>query len=640
MCGIGGFINFTNSSSFDNKDLITIGSRIQHRGPDDCGYFILDHDLTPSLSRESPSFHKSVKVGMVHRRLSIIDLSDSGWQPMGTSDLKYFIVFNGEIYNYKEIRIEIENRFRISFTSTSDTEVLLYFLIHYGPEKLDQLTGMFAFAFVDLVQRKLIFGRDPFGIKPLYYSLTEDSLLFASEIKSILSVSKETRANNSRIFDYLHYGRTDHGDETMFEGIIQVAPGSFVTYDVENNCINSKRYWTLDLDKKFEGSYDEAVKKVRETFLKNIELHLRSDVTVGTTLSGGIDSSSIVSAIRYLYEDREIHTFSYVAKDSNLNEESWIDRINSDLNCNSFKTAPDPKEFLDDIIQLINYQDEPFGSTSIYAQKKIFELVNRKKIKVILGGQGADDLFAGYRHLVDFRMYSLINGRNYSKFFNLLNTNFGNDIPAFTKNLILKLFAIQNKNFKKILRKWINTNSHKSLNNRWFLEQGIEFEDPKSFQSQFELIKKLRERIEEHGLPWLLRYEDRNSMLYSIESRVPFLTTDLAQLAISLPESYLISDDGVTKCVFREAMKGITPEYILNRKDKIGFETPEKFWLMQNNNWVVETILEMNEIPFVNIEELRKEWEAIKNGKKLYDRSFWRKLNLGLWSKQKEVRYN
>ncbi len=310
------------------------------------------------------------------RRLSIIDLSETGHQPMPSSDGRYWIIFNGEIYNYVELRMELEalgHRFR----SHSDTEVLLAAYAQWGPKALLRLVGMFACAILDTHERKLFLARDPFGIKPLYYVRSAGFFAFASEIKALLDIPGLRRTvNPERLYLYLRHGLTDHGSETMFAHIRQLPAAHYLEIPLQGGPSSlPQQYWSMDLSRHPTYSFDEAAEQLRELFVHNIRLHLRSDVAVGAALSGGIDSSSIVSAMRHVEGEKlELHTFTHVAEDPSINEEHWAEMAGQAASAAIHKVKPTAEDLACDLERLIAMHDEPFGSTSIYAQYRVFGL--------------------------------------------------------------------------------------------------------------------------------------------------------------------------------------------------------------------------------------------------------------------------
>ncbi len=640
MCGIQGFV-------FRSPKKITgMESLLSHRGPDDQGaLFWNGEEEDPYLtSYRTPS--APFRVALFHTRLSILDLSKAGWQPMASADRRYFIVYNGEVYNYREIRYQLE-KMGYTFRSHTDTEVVLNAYAAWGIEALQKFEGMFALAILDTKCRKLLLARDFFGIKPLYYALLpQQSLVFASEIKALVPFLPGVQSNPRRVYDYLRYGVTDQGEETLFEGIYQVPAAHYMYVPLDRPTeARPQRYWDLRLEEPIQLSFNEAAQQLRELFLESIALHLRSDVPVGTALSGGIDSSSIVAAIRYLYPSAEIHTFSFIPYgDKSLSEERWIDLAAEHVKARVHKVYPHPDELLQDVDDLIYAQDEPFGSTSIYAQYRVFRLARETGVKVMLDGQGADELLAGYPTFYASRLLSLLRQRRYAEAWAFFR--WASRVPAsqgalsMLKRVVAQVFP---EPFLSWARHWAGEQAMPYwMNSIWFKERGVEACPLWKSQASQALREHLLRTLQDTNLPALLRYEDRNSMWHSIESRVPFLTPKMAQFLLSLPEEYLISSQGVTKAVFRQAMRGIVPDVILERRDKIGFRTPESFWLTALRPWV-ERVLKgevAREIPAVRWERAYAEWEAMLQRRRPYKGYVWRWVNLIRWTERFGVVYD
>lgn len=639
MCGIAGLV-VPPSRSLNREIVEQLLSHLKHRGPDDQGVLLFGQDGV-RLGRSVPERVEG-EVLLVHQRLSILDLSKAGWQPMSSAGDRYHIVFNGEIYNYLELRAELEALGHIFF-SNSDTEVLLTAYSHWGGECLNRLVGMFAFAILDTQERKVFLARDFFGIKPLYYTLWQGGFAFASEISPLLELpGVSRRVNPQRLYDYLRFGLTDRGRETLFADINQLPAAHYLEVKLDNPTqIEPLRYWQVDLSKRVELSFREAANQLRELFLESVSLHLRSDVPIGTALSGGIDSSAIVMAMRYLQPNLELHTFSYVASDPALSEERYIDIVGESAGAVMHKVQPEPKELVADFEDLIHAQGEPFGSTSIYAQHRVFRLAHQVGIKVMLDGQGADEILGGYLCYKGARLASLLRQHRWVEAYQFMQA--ASATPGMGSRL-LGQWAINYMLPPKMqvpARKLVGKDlTPPWLNTSWFKERQAH---PNLFDytgSKTILRESLSDSLME-TLPSLLRYEDRNSMAFSIESRVPFLTPKLVSFMLALPEEYIIAPDGTSKAVFRRAMKEIVPDSILERKDKIGFTTPEASWLTALKPWVESTLKSevAGQISVFNLKEVEREWELMLTGTKPFNFNTWKWINLIEWSKQFKVEY-
>jgi asparagine synthase (glutamine-hydrolysing) len=618
----------------EGKLIAALLEDLEHRGPDDSGVLAL-REQNVSLHRE-PQDDIIADAVLVHRRLSIIDLSDSGWQPMGTADGRYYIIFNGEIYNYLELRVQLR-ALGHQFRSSSDTEVLLAAYAQWGPEALSRLIGMFAFAILDVESRRLFLARDFFGIKPLYYANGPEGFVFASDINALLHASGVRRTVNApRLYEYLRFGITDYGGETLFSSIKQLPAAHYMEISLDGCRITGPtRYWKVDLDDRIELSFEEAAKRLRDLFLENVSLHLRSDVAVGAALSGGIDSSSIVAVMRHLDADLTIHAFSYIADDPAVSEERWVDIAAAAVDLHVHKVQPRPEDLAADLEELVALQGECFGGTSIYAQRRIFQKANDVGIKVMLDGQGADEIFGGYENYIGARLISLIRHGRLAEAARFLRNKPISPGSARSRMWLRALALLLPSSLQDPLRRGINEDlMPRWLNSAWFEDRGVRSKTPDLNKQRKDVLRQsLHQTLTETSLPALLRYEDRNSMASSIESRVPFLTPALVKFVLALPEEYLIAADGTTKAVFRRAMRGIVPDRILDRTDKIGFATPEKRWLLTLRPWA-ERILGSEiarSITALNATEVQREWRGILAGEKRFDFRAWRWINTILW---------
>jgi asparagine synthase (glutamine-hydrolysing) len=642
MCGIAGIVGF-DRTTIDSQLLKSLSDTLSDRGPDDVG-FLGWSGTTPVQVSRHPEAVEGNRLSLVHRRLSILDLTPSGWQPMGTPDGRYYITFNGEIYNYLELQIQLK-ALGHQFHSHCDTEVLLAGYAQWGVKAFTDLVGMFAFAILDTWERKLILARDYFGIKPLYYTYYRDGFAFASEIKALLNLPGINRqVNPQRLYDYLRSGRTDYGSQTLFADIIQLPPAHYLEISLDNpRQTQLVKYWQLDLNQRLELSFPEATEQLRELFLDNIRLHLRSDVPVGAALSGGIDSSAIAMAMYYLQgKDLQLHTFSYIADDPVLSEEKWVDLVGQEASAFVHKVQPQPEELVSDLEHLIHLQDEPFGSTSIYAQYRVFHKAKEAGIKVMLDGQGADELLGGYRPYVAARLASLLSQGQWGKAKQFWQK--ASQLPDTGKlNLLVRAGGLLlPPNLQASARRLVGKEHIPSwLNANWLSKNGAIPKLPGQHSSPEVLREELYQALVATSLPMLLRYEDRNSMAHSIESRVPFLTPALVNFIFSLPEEFIINSDGTSKAIFRQAMRGIVPDAILNRRDKIGFATPEQRWLTTLRPWV-EQVLHSEvaaQIPALNLNVVKTELQAVLDGQKLFDFRVWRWVNLIRWAERFSVSF-
>ena len=630
MCGIAG-LAVTPGANVSTNELRAMGETLRHRGPDDEGYLLWSPGSCAN-SGKHPDLGAG-SVGLVHRRLSILDLSDRGWQPMATPDGRYHLIYNGEVYNYIELRAELEREGR-RFASHSDTEVVLAALAHWGLESaIPRFEGMFAFGLLDTHGQTLALARDPFGIKPLFYTMLNGRFAFASEIKALLTLPwVPRRANPKSILAYLAVGRSEHGEETAFEGIRQLPPSGVLVLDLADTprIIAQNRSWAPPTGPTRRISRDESTQLVRDAFIGNVQRHLRSDVPVGAALSGGLDSSSIVAVMRRVAPELDLHAFSYVADDPTINEAAWVRMAALATDARVHEVTISPDELARDVDSLIRVQDEPFASTSIYAQYKIFEAVRETGIRVMLDGQGADEFLGGYASFVGPQVASLFAQRRLAAAVQLASasrdrpdTRLGevvrylvaSSVPRWTKRLVSTRVHAQR------LPTWIARS--------WFAERlpslRVEDQDP-GHDLRAHLVRE-----GQSSLLALLRYEDLNSMTFSIESRVPFLTTSFVELLLSLPSDFLIAADGTRKAVFRDAMRGIVPDPIIDRRDKLGFPTPERALLAGANPWALR-VLEgdvASSLPCIDAAAIRARINGGPNGGAPVP--LWRVLNVIRW---------
>src|SRR5262245_14883390 len=502
MCGIAGYVAGSDARPFAAFQAGALRT-LAHRGPDDTGWSIDGRSGTGDPPEGLGRW------GLFHRRLSILDLSPLGHQPMATPDGRYTITYNGEIYNYVELRQQLE-REGVQFRSQSDTEVLLWAFVRWGPDCLTRLVGMFALAIVDRDRKQMFLARDFFGIKPLYFARPAGGFAFASEIKALRPlVSGKVRAD--RLFDYLRDGLTDHGAETLLEDVHQLPAAHWMEVDLERATpTEPTRYWDLDLDHRMDLPFAEAVARTRELFLDGVRLHLRSDVPVGAALSGGIDSSAIVAGMRAVEPKADVHTFSFVTDDPAIGEEQYGDLAAKSADANARKVRIEPGELAADLDRLIAAQDEPFGSTSIYAQYRVFRLASEHRIKVMLDGQGADEMLAGYTGYFPARIGSLISKGRWTEAYAFARRaasrpGVGGRTMLLARGLRRLLPGRMQAGGKALfgrpsVPRWMNAD--------WFADRDVApAMELRSTRRQEQLRERLHRTITENSLPMLLRSE-------------------------------------------------------------------------------------------------------------------------------------
>lgn len=565
MCGIAGIMSF--NSVLQEEHLKKMTDKIVHRGPDGEGFW-LNHDKN---------------VGFGHRRLSIIDLSSQGKQPMLYDEGQYSITFNGEIYNYLELKASLENE-GFLFKTKTDTEVLLALYSQKKENCLKYLDGMFSFAIWDEKEKKLFCARDRFGEKPFFYRHKKnESFVFGSEMKALWANGVSRNPNYRRVYYYLAYDVVDDpydSSSTFYEEIIQLPASHYLTLNASGE-LKINQYWTLkNIDINPDIRVEYAIEKFYSLFQDSVNKRLRSDVEVGSSLSGGIDSSAIVMMIDQIKKPNQIQkTFSARFKNYVKDEGKHIKEVlNSCKNVQPHNTWPSGQNLLNNLDKLFYHQEEPFGSSSIYAQFEVMKLAKENNVTVLLDGQGADEILAGYtKYYLYYYGHLLRNNKhkynsevsNYSKLYE--NWKFSNSEKL---NLYFPKFAVSLERMNKKL-------STKSVRRLKYLNSDF-INNFKHLKNPFEKFDSLRDSLIgslfSRGLPELLRYCDRNSMAFSREVRLPFLSHELVEFIFSLPDDFIIRD-GWTKFILRKSMQDTLPKSITWRKDKIGYEPPQKRWL-------------------------------------------------------------
>lgn len=571
MCGIAGIWNW-NEPLMAKNNIKNMTDVIAHRGPDGEGFW---HSNDNCLS-------------LGHRRLSIIDLSAKGNQPMHYLN-KYVITFNGEIYNYVELQEVLKNK-GYTFESQSDTEVVMAAFDHWGTECLKQFDGMFAFAIYNKEKDELFCARDRFGEKPFFYYHDNNKFFFASEMKALWAGGIHRNINNHSVYLYLNYNLHENpinASQTFFNDIYKLKSGYYFTLK-KGQPIIQKQYWKINpFDINTSISFDEACAKFRELFFTSVNRRLRSDVSVGTSLSGGLDSSSVVLAIDKLIADKKNpqKTFSARFKNSDLDEGYFMSKVVEGKNIEHYCTYPDHLQMINQLPKIMYHQEEPFSTASIYAQWEVFKLAKQEEVVVLLDGQGADEYLAGYTHFFVpyFREKYLQGGKKALQ--KAIRESKENNI--FEENLVLdKFFKIEShfpalfNNLRNIKHKFLGVTFDKIIHQNLICEynnQKAPFTTPTS------LNDSLFQYTFNSGLEKLLRFADRNSMAFSREVRLPFLSHEIVEFVFSLPSDYKIHQ-GWTKSVLRYGLKDILPSEITWRKNKLGFQPPQIQWL-NSKDW-------------------------------------------------------
>jgi asparagine synthase (glutamine-hydrolysing) len=634
MCGIAGIIAL---DGFDPRSLIAMTQMISYRGPDGYGFAFFDvrsnsvgecyHNREGSPALQKPS------LGLGARRLAILDLSELGLQPMQIENGDYWITYNGEIYNYLEIRDELEGKGE-SFRTHTDTEVILRAYRQWGPSCVNRFNGMWAFAIWDRKQRRLFCSRDRFGVKPFYYFIFDSQIVFGSEIKQILAYPGVPRtANESIVLPYLEQGIQDHSENTFFAGIRQLLPGHSMTVDLAKPSISVEmaRYWELPI----KPEEDMPEKEVIEQFLMHLQRavnwRLRSDVPVGSCLSGGLDSSSVVMLASKAGRATEFHSFSSCYDEPSIDERRFIQEVVSSAGVTPHYVFPQAEGFWDELSRLIWHQDEPVGSTSVYAQWCVMREARKQGIPVLLDGQGGDEALCGYRKFYFFYLWHLLKHAD----------------PRFVSEGIAWV-----RNSDGTLWSWNHAKRYvSSISGRnGSMRARVCSPDMENNNHQLpihnigpgtSLRERQRDDLSYWSIPALLHYEDRDSMAHSIEARVPMLDYELVQFAVNCPPSFKLRD-GWTKWILRQALRGILPEPVRLRRSKLGFATPQKQWLRQDLRGMIRSVIHQSELKMsriLSINKVREQFDAFLSNRSgcLTEVEAFRVLNLELWARVFEV---
>ena len=557
MCGIAGIVS-NNSSLITSDRIKKMTDALAHRGPD----------------AEGKWMNSTIALG--NRRLSIIDLSSAGNQPMHYLD-RYRIIHNGEIYNYIELKEELQKK-GYAFFSKTDTEVVAAAYDCWQEECVDHFDGMFAFAIWDEKQKELFAARDRFGEKPFFYFIDD-------EMKALWAAGIERKVNLKLLFNYLTIGYVDNPnipEETFYENISKLPAASYLKLSPDsyrgNFQLSISNYWDIEVENENKKITDtEAIEKFAFLLQRSVQRRLRSDVPIGTSLSGGLDSSSIIATLRSLTAPGSQFTaFSSIFPGFEKDESAFAKLVADKFQLQHLTITPDAVSLQNDLEKLFYYQEEPFSSTSIYAQYKVYELAKQAGIKVLLDGQGADETLAGYHKYYKWYWQELFRKRK------LISTG---ELNAAKELGITEKFGWKNRvaalfpEFATIFleRQYLlNALRHEDLTKDFTQLQSKEayYITPEIFT----LNGVLYFNTCMHGLEELLRYADRNSMAHGREVRLPFLDHELVEFVFSLPANFKIRN-GWTKWLLRETMKDRLPNEIVERKDKTAFEPPQEQWI-------------------------------------------------------------
>ncbi|PKM19382.1 MAG: asparagine synthase (glutamine-hydrolyzing) [Gammaproteobacteria bacterium HGW-Gammaproteobacteria-15] len=627
MCGFSA-VYTTSGMKFEN--VVKMNNYISHRGPDGEGFYLYDveNDISRTLKsateidNQSAFLDEQFNVLIGHRRLAIVDLSDSGFQPMVSDDKRYIIAFNGEIYNYQEIKHEL-SMLGYAFSSNCDTEVLLKAYIEWGESCLEKFNGMFAFQILDIKLRSVFGARDRFGVKPLYYWKSNGLIALASEIKQFTVLPGwKARINSARVYDFLQYGQTDHTSQTLFLGVSQIPPGHKFKFNLDDLTSIDISKWYKKQHKLIKTNLNDAKVKFNHLFKDSIRLRLQADVPVGTGLSGGMDSSSIACEINSVLKEQGKgglqKTFSAYTEVKKYDERNYmaevLDTIAAEPHFIELK-CPDKASLLE---QVVWHQDEPFGTTSIFAEWSVFKLAKTHKVKVTLDGHGADETLAGYHRFFFIYLIELLKKGQFGLFCK--------EVKA-----LRRLHNYNEKRvFKTILYLLKSAVFSTSVKSSWWK---VDKDDVDVSKMHFSLLEESKYELFNTSVPMQLHWCDRDSMAHSVESRAPFLDYRLVEHILSCPSEFKIKE-GKTKYLLRESLKGILPKSVYERVSKIGFATPEENWMLENKTFFLDLLnaAKMNLHSLVELSAFDKA-EKIILGQASYDGFAWRIICLSIWVK-------
>tara|TARA_B100000287_G_scaffold418967_1_gene456597 strand:- start:139 stop:2010 length:1872 start_codon:yes stop_codon:yes gene_type:complete len=616
MCGITALIS--KEGNPENKNLISkVLDSFPYRGPDDDGIDYVDINE---------------KVIFGHLRLSILDISKAGHQPMYDHSGRYVMIFNGEIYNYKEIKLKYLSD--VKFKSGTDSEVLLELYARMKEKIFDIINGMFAIIIYDKVKDEIFFTRDRLGIKPLYICNLKDEILLCSEPKAaVISNFVNFEPNEEAIFDFLAFGERDHTDSTFFQYVKRIQPGTF-GYIKKDMTIMYEEYWNIKNNQtKHLGNLklEDIVDKVDELINDAIKYRLISDVPVGTSLSGGIDSS-LVAALASKYHDNKFTSVSAIFEGEEVDESKFSRLIVKENNLRGVFTSPNPDEVIKELDNILEIQGEPIGSMSPLVQYFVMKEAKKNNLTVMLDGQGADELFAGYTHYIDTYFKELSGNFHWRKLYRKYKEHMafsGKDIEY--KNLIkIMLKGVLEKFLPQKIYEYRIKNNKLKLFKSGVFEKYYESSRVK-LPKRLSLKENLLYSTTISSLPNLLMYEDRSSMAFSIEARVPYLDHNLVEFMASLKTDQ-IYEIMISKVILRKISERYIPEDIAWRRDKIGFAAPEKKWMRKLKKQIHNTLNENSWIMnFANFNYLNELFENFENLNVNEYRYIWRCYSVEWW---------
>ncbi len=664
MCGIAGIIKLSNTPIHLPESIRLMTNTMSHRGPDDEGFMLCTDDelitagsdITPKDSwtagyRYSPQknisdINENFSIAFGHRRLSIIDLSPAGHQPMSTVNGDLWITFNGELYNYLELKEELKIKGHIFITNT-DTEVILNAYLEWGRDCLTRFNGMWAFVIYDKNKNELFGARDRFGVKPFYYYRDADVLAFASEQKALVKLPFiKTGINPIAVFDFFVKNEIELQEEGMFQNIIELFPSHAFSFNIRNNEWHSWKYYSLKFNESNEVfdplKLPDLIEHTRQLLVNAVALRLRSDVPVGSCLSGGIDSSAIVGITNHLLSQNpginigsSLKLFTASFKDPKVDESQWAKLMVDQTGVQWHQSFPTSSELLNDLENLIYSQDVPIWSTSTYAQYRVMQSAKENGIKVVLDGQGGDELFAGYEHHYPYHWRELIKNlkiaealkeiKSRGSLFNITGSIFKNSM----KNTGIKQLPAS-------LQMQLNLFYFKDLHylNSDFLSANQSQLNNSKVNKIDSLNGMLASEFNNTRLKTYLKCEDRCSMWHSVESRTPFADDiNLIEYGFQIPGAYKIHN-GITKFILRESAQNYIPAAIKNRKDKMGYSIPHNKWVTEMKD-KLQPIFDDSLKDFINVKSLQKDYQQLFDLSNQPENSrIFKFISFAIWKKQ------
>nr|WP_244645793.1 asparagine synthase (glutamine-hydrolyzing) [Bradyrhizobium campsiandrae] len=595
VCGIFGLLCKT--GPVDATEVERLTDLVAHRGPDGRGVRV------------------SGNVGLGHRRLAIIDLTDDGAQPMRDRRLPVWITYNGEIYNYLELRAELEALGHV-FHTASDTEVLLAAYIQWGEGCLDRFNGMWSFAIHDERDNTLFCARDRFGVKPFYYADTATRFAFGSEIRQLLPFVDRAVADDDLVRDFLVCGLTDHTNRTFFKGIEKLPAGHWMRVDVATGRIRIERYYSLAA-RGGETNEDDVARSLRDLLDDATRLRLRSDVRVGTCLSGGLDSSSVatLAARRYASASNErFFAITAVSEQASNNEEAYAAQIAAKSGLNWLRTKPSYQDFASAATTLLEVQEEPFAGPSIMMQYEVMKTARSNGVIVLLDGQGGDETLLGYHRYYAAWLLDHFHRAGLRGFFSAFRGAMQAGVPP--RRLLMYLFGANSAGLRAAFYRWRYT----------FLKDPSLPESLRRFARQTRDARQMQVlEITETNLPMLLRFEDKNSMRFGVETRLPFLDYRFVEFSLNLP-TRLKLNKGWAKWPLRVAMEDLLPASISWRKDKIGFAAPDQLWLNRHSPAMFDKVINSALLArYVDMAAVKRRFHRFDLGMR------WRLYCVALW---------